>query len=107
MLSVAMERGRGEATAQLISLPSVMEENGPHSTNCKSGYEGDGIMLSLVRRVAVVGAAFAVVACALLFPPLHAGATTTWIVTNCTDSGVSGDGSLRGEILAAGNNDTI
>src|SRR4051794_13784821 len=63
-------------------------------------------MVGCMPRVAVVVACVCVFVCLGLFHPLPAHAATL-TVTNCADSGASGDGSLRGEIAAAASGDTI
>ncbi|MGI8687136.1 MAG: hypothetical protein ACR2M3_01030, partial [Thermomicrobiales bacterium] len=65
-----------------------------------------GMIGTRMRSYTLACAGVAFVACLFLWHPLHVGAATR-TVTNCTDSGVSGDGSLRGEIAAAGSGDTI
>jgi hypothetical protein len=54
--------------------------------------------------VVAIGAALGLVVALGVAQVAHAATLT---VTNCSDTGVSGDGSLRGEVLAASNGDTI
>jgi hypothetical protein len=53
-----------------------------------------------------LGGVLALLGALVIAPPAPVGANTLQ-VTNCTDTDVSGDGSLRGEIAAAGVGDTI
>jgi hypothetical protein len=55
-------------------------------------------MNRLSARIGLLAAATALVALAVSGP---AQAAQTFTVTNLSDSGVSGDGSLRGEVLTA------
>ena len=50
---------------------------------------------------AALGGALALLGALVLTPPLPVAATGTKHVTNCSDTGVADDGSLRGEIAAA------
>jgi hypothetical protein len=56
-------------------------------------------MGSIVRRLVLALAGIVFVAVLWLLYPQDVRAST-FTVTNCSDSGVSGDGSLRGEIAA-------